>query len=394
MKYPFSSHVSVLEQSSSPSGDRLVQLWAKRYVPNLSILRLESNPSAISELAEVASPSGRAKTVAKLERFLTNNFESASLRTNALSTYIPNIVNLAEARQLSPYVAHIYKKALSIYLQQSPSLSSLLARPTAITATSSIGTVNCSIALYKEWAEPMLEQLATGLEPVLWHLRERLNQTSDPRTIGFMSTHFHFSTNLLLEKLTPCEQVLLTPYFKFVEEQVCIPWQRVCNTAAQYSPNLPIIKVVEQLLPVTQEIAHLVYARMAQVYCDHRTRRGNLNEPGVMSSAIRDLEMFQLYLWLCFLQKDMAPIEQELLPLCAMVFPNIGVTGELVKQMSRFLVNEIMARLEPTQTSLLFPYTQRLQELFSDFDQKAAKTTKYSQKFVGNSRSRQSIPVG
>ncbi len=394
MKYQFSSHVSVLEQSSSQSGDRLVQLWVKRYVPNLSMLRLETNPSAVSELAEVASPSGRAKTVAKLERFLHNNFESAGMRTSPLFTYIPNIVNLAEARQLSPYVAHIYKKALSIYLQQSPSLSSLLARPTAITATSSIGTVNCSIALYKEWAEPMLKQLVTGLEPVLWHLRERLNQAPDPRTIGFMSTHFHFSTNLLLEKLTPCEQVLLTPYFKFVEEQVCIPWQRVCNTAAQYPPNLPIIKVVEQLLPVTQEIAHLVYARMAQVYCDHRTRRGNLNEPGVMSSAIRDLEMFQLYLWLCFLEKKMAPIEQELLPLCVMVFPNIGVTGELVRQMLRFLVNEIMARLEPTQIPLLLPYTQTLQELFSDFDQKAAKTTKHSQKFAGNSRSRQSMPVG
>jgi hypothetical protein len=123
MKYQFSSHVSVLEQSSSQSGDRLVQLWAKRYVPNLSMLRLETNPSAVSELAEVASPSGRAKTVAKLERFLHNNFESAGMRTSPLFTYIPNIVNLAEARQLSPYVAHIYKKALSIYLQQSPSLS-------------------------------------------------------------------------------------------------------------------------------------------------------------------------------------------------------------------------------------------------------------------------------
>ncbi|HEY9833626.1 MAG TPA: hypothetical protein V6D26_23950 [Stenomitos sp.] len=393
MKYQFSSHVSVLEQSSSPSGDRLVQLWAKRYVPNLSMLRLETNPSAVSELAEVASPSGRARTVAKLERFLQNSFESAGIRTSSLSTYIPKIVNLAEARQLSPYVAHIYKKVLSIYLQQSPSLSSLLARPTAITTTSSIGTVNCSIALYQEWTKPMLEQLVTGLEPVLWHLRERLTQTPDPRTIGFISTHFHFSTNLLLEKLNPCEQVLLTPYFKFVEEQVCIPWQRVCQTAAQYPPNLPIIKIVDQLLPVTQEIAHLVYARVAQVYSDHRTRRGNLNELGVMSSAIRDLEMFQLYLWLCFLEKNMAPIEQELLPLCVMVFPNIGVTGELVRQMLRFLVNEIMARLEPTQTSLLFPYTQTLQEMFSNFDQKATEVSTHSHKFAGGSRRRQFVRV-
>ena len=386
MKYPFSSHVSVLEQSSVQAGDRLVRLWAKRYVPNLSMLRLEANPSLVSELADVASPSGRAKTVAKLERLLHKNFQLAGLQTNALFTYIPKIVNVAEARQISPCVGQIYQKALSVYSQQSPSLSSLLARPTASTANSSIGTVNCSMALYKEWTEPMLEELVIALEPVLFHLRERLSSAADPRTFGFMTTQFHLSIKILLEKLSPCEQVLLTPYFKFVEEQVCIPWQRVCKAATQYNPNSPILQIVDQLLPATSEIAHLAYSRAAQVYSDHHSRRGNLREAEVMKSTIRDLEMFQVYLWLCSLEKNMAAVEEDLFPMCVMVFPSIGVTGELVKQMLRFLVNEIMARLEPTQTSVLFPYTQALQEMFSDFDKKAAEMTKHSHKFAGGSK--------
>ncbi len=389
MKYQFSSHVSVLEQSSAQAGDRLVRLWAKRYVPNLSMLRLEANPSVVSELSEVASPSGRARTVAKLERLLHRNFELAGTQTNALFTYIPKIVNLAEAKQLSPCVAQIYQKALSVYSQQSPSLSSLLARPMAATANSSIGTVNCSMALYKEWTEPMLEQLVIALEPVLFHLREQLSSASDPRTFGFMTTQFHFSVKLLLENLSPCEQVLLTPYFKFVEEQVCIPWQRVCTAATQHSPNAPILQIIDQLLPATSEIAHLAYSRVAQVYSDHQSRRGNLREAEVMKSTIRDLEMFQVYLWLCVLEKNMTAIEEDLFPMCVMVFPSIGITGELVRQMLRFLVNEITARLEPTQTSLLFPYTQALQEMFSDFDKKAAELPKRSHKFAVGSKRRQ-----
>lgn len=41
----------------------------------------------------------------------------------------------------------------------------------------------------------------------------------------------------------------------------------------------------------------------------------------------------------------MASVEQELLPLCMMVFPSVEVTWELVKQMLQLLMDELITRL-------------------------------------------------
>jgi hypothetical protein len=393
MKYQRHSHSSVLEPSSFQLDNRFVQLWAKRYAPDLSMLRSQTSPLSVSDLCEATSSSGRAKTVAKLERLLYNNCEFARIWTNALFTYIPKIVNLEDARRVSPCVTQIYQKACSVYEKQSPSLSSLLARPVATTSDSATGAVDFSRTVHQEWTQPMLEQLIAALKPVLGNLREQLMLAPDGRSLGFMTTQFHFSSKLLLEKLTLAEQVLLAPYFKFVEEQVSIPWQRVCTAAAKYSPDTPPIKMVEQFLPITQEIASIVYRRVAQVYPDHRSRRGDLREAGVMNSTIRDLEMFQIYLWLCFLEKDMAALEHTLIPLCVMIFPGIGVRWELARQTIRFLVHEVIDRLEPAQRTLLLPYTQALQEMFSDLEREGPALIKDSQKFIAASRRRQASTI-
>jgi hypothetical protein len=215
-------------------------------------------------------------------------------------------------------------------------------------------------------------QLATVLEPLLLQLQEQHLLVPDRRTIGFMSTQFHLSATLILNRLTLPEQLLLSPYFKFVEEQVCIPWQRVCAAAAQHSLDSPILNLVEKLLPVSREIAKSVYQQAAQLHSNHRSLRGTLTERGVKASTIRDIEMFQAYLWLCALEGNMMAIEQELLPLCIMVFPSIEVSWELVEQLLPLLVAEIQFRLRAEQIDLLLPYTQAMQQLFSNLETKAA----------------------
>jgi hypothetical protein len=82
--------------------------------------------------------------------------------------------------------------------------------------------------------------------------------------------------------------------------------------------------------------------------------------------------MFQAYLWLCALEGNMMAIEQELLPLCIMVFPSIEVSWELVEQLLPLLVAEIQFRLRAEQIDLLLPYTQAIQQLFSNLETKAA----------------------
>jgi hypothetical protein len=352
----------------------LVELWADRYFPNLPTLSSEEGRIAVSGLVEVASPEGRAKTVAKLKRLIQINCECAGIKTNALFSYIPNVVNLTESRFIAKFVAEVYEKALEIYQQQSTSLA-----PVAATSRPFAKTINFStnVDVATEWAMPALEmpameQLAKALEPVLLQLRQQHMSARDPRTIGFITTQFHFSTKLVLGKLTLPEQVLLSPYFKFIEEQVCIPLQRVCSAAASHKVDSPAFTVVRQLLPACRDIASTVYSKAAKLYPNHYSRRGGLNKPVVADSTIRDLEMFQVYLWLCVLEGNMAVVQQELLPLCIMVFPSVDVTWELVEQMLGLLMDELMERVQPQHKKLLLPYTQAMQKLFSNIDQKMA----------------------
>jgi hypothetical protein len=66
----------------------------------------------------------------------------------------------------------------------------------------------------------------------------------------------------------------------------------------------------------------------------------------------------------------MRAVEEELLPLCIMVFPSIDVSWELVEQLLPLLVAEIQARVSPEQVQLLLPYTEAMQQLFSNFGMK------------------------
>jgi hypothetical protein len=74
--------------------------------------------------------------------------------------------------------------------------------------------------------------------------------------------------------------------------------------------------------------------------------------------------MFQGYLSLCVLEESMASVQEELLPLCMMVFPAVDVSWELVEQMTRLLMNEVLARVSKENKSVLVPYTTAMQQVF------------------------------
>jgi hypothetical protein len=59
-----------------------------------------------------------------------------------------------------------------------------------------------------------------------------------------------------------------------------------------------------------------------------------------------------------------------------MVFPSINVTWELVEQLLPLLVTEIQVRVSPAQMRLLEPYTQAMQQLFSNLEATTAETVR------------------
>ena len=211
---------------------------------------------------------------------------------------------------------------------------------------------------------PDITKLATELEPVLLEFQEQHVASKDWRALGFITTQFNFTNKLLLPKLTLVEQVLLGPYLKFVEEQMALPWQRVCAAAASHQPDSPALNLVEQMFPAAAEIANTVYRQLSQLFCDHRSRRGGLGHPDVAHSCLRDLQMFQAYLWLCVLEESMTPVEQELVDLCVMVMQIVGVEWELMEQWNHLLMAELTRRVQPEQKYLLQPYTEGMEQAF------------------------------
>ena len=343
----------------TPSVERLLKLWAKRYTPDLSPLSSVADPSsAYAALAIAASPKGRALTTARLhERLVELKCKMAAIETNALYAYMPNIIDFTDARNLAPCALEIYKKIIEIYQQSLPSNTSQ-AEIQLATQTNFQGV---SVL---PWGMPPIKELAKELEPLFLNFQTQHIASSDWRTLGFITTMCNFGNRLLLEKLSLPEQVLIKPYLRFVEEQVALPWQRVCAAAARYQLENPIFQLVEQMLPQSREIAQTVYSRLVQLLPDHRSRRGGLDDPGITHSCLRDLEMFQAYLWLCLLEKSMAPIEKELVDLCVMVMTGVNVQWEMTELWNKLLVQEILSRVTPQQKLLLQPYTSGMQQAF------------------------------
>lgn len=345
--------------SLTPSVESLLKIWAGRYKPDFSpLVSLPDPSSACISLLSAVSSKGRAITAAKLSGFLIDiRCQMAGIQANELYTYIPEIAKLIEAQHLSQDVLLIYKKLIEIY-QKKGQFSTSVTETSTILEMASLGNDLSTFGL------PAIEEMALGLESLLLNFQGQYIASSDWRMLGFVTTLFNFTNQLIPSKLTVYEQVLLKPYFDFVEEQVALPWQRVCAAAASHRLTSPVFQLVEEMLPQAREIAQAVYCRLMKLLPNHRSRRGGLNNPGVTHSCLRDLQMFQAYLWLCFLEGSMTPIEQELVSFCVMVMTGVKVEWKMTELWNEILIEEIHARISPAQQILLKPYTDGLKQAF------------------------------
>jgi hypothetical protein len=91
-----------------------------------------------------------------------------------------------------------------------------------------------------------------------------------------------------------------------------------------------------------------------------------LSSPQIRISSLRDIEMFQVYLCLCVLEKSVASIQQELFPLCIMLYPPLKVSWELVRTLLRLLSQEMQNYLGEEHVHQFEPYLTTLNEMFGD----------------------------
>jgi hypothetical protein len=313
-----------METDSQNVDPLLEKLWAKKYVGNLANYAWETSAPSVTGRAQIAEKMlgtlrfASSQAWAKTEALLINELQRHRIQSDLIDPW-----------QIASDSRLLFEKAIESYTHQ--------LRPA---------------------------RFSTVIAPECGRLRQAYS-ARDPRILGFMSMQFHHTGQLLLEKLTAAERTLIADYFKVMDDHLYMPLHRAYEAAAAHVTGSPALLAVQHLLPLSTQIAEFICAEVAEQNPEYRCHSGSLQNVSVRISSIRDVEMFQIYLCLCALEGNVAAVQQELFPLCVMLYPPLNVKWELVRQLLDLLGWEMQRRLPPTDHQTFAPYGRALQEMFS-----------------------------
>lgn len=314
----------------------LSALWAKKYIADINQASQteQTNRELTRSDEELASEAGRLETA----QYLLNHLELASATAwSQVEVLLAEEVKRhgIQAAVVSPW--HIIQNIHQSYQKM--------------------------LTAYAQAVQPA--RLSVLLGQALGQVRQQYT-ARDPRVIGLVSMQFHYTGQVLLGWLSESEQALVSPYLKVMDDHLYMPLQRTYEAAAQWCLSAWELQTVQQLLPSSTAIAHVVCDRVAREYPSYHSYTGSLSSEVVRISSIRDVEMFQVYLCLCLLEGSIAAVKEELFPLCVMLYPPLKVDWKLVQGMLRLLSRELHDRLATESMARLLPYLEALTEMFSD----------------------------
>jgi hypothetical protein len=310
---------SVLEEVEDDSIKELSKLWAQRYIQNL----VELDPTNTGREEIASQLFGNLRSASARAWMTTENLLAREIKRHKIDS------KLIDPWEISKDAYYIYEKALSAYAEN------VIPRRLSVQISADLGGIR------NKW---------TNL---------------DPRVISFVSMQFHHTGRELISELPQKEQILLSEYFKVIDDHLYMPLQRAYEAAAKEDYNSPRLDLVQQLLPMSGKIAQDICKRVIDLYPNYQSASGLLSKPSVRVSSLRDVEMFQVYLWVCVLEGDIDALQQELFPLCLMLYPTLNVSWELVRQMLHLMGQRIHAELSAKQAATLQPYIQALWVMFS-----------------------------
>ncbi|MEG4998848.1 hypothetical protein [Microcoleus sp. B4-D4] len=187
----------------------------------------------------------------------------------------------------------------------------------------------------------------------------------DSLLLGFVTLEFQYTSRILLGCLSESERSEFTPYLKVVDDYLHSPYGEINEAAANQPPNSKAILAVQHLLQHATQIASAVYDRASSQHQGYRSSSGYLSDRDVKISSMRDVEIFQSYLCWCVLEESIGPVQQELFPMCVMLYPKLHVSWELVQDMLLILFWEISDRLPAEDLIVFLPYLRTVTEMFS-----------------------------
>lgn len=184
--------------------------------------------------------------------------------------------------------------------------------------------------------------------------------------LAILALEFNYIGKILLEWMPLKSRSVFFLYFKAIEDYIHSPLGEVYALAATHQPDSRALIAVQQLMSQTTTIAHNISQRICHLHPSHRSISGNLKNLMVHYSSIRDVELFQIYLCLCVLEGSLRPIQGELFPICAILYPRLNVSWKIVQDMLNYLLWELQHLLHPANFQEFSPYIHALAEMFSD----------------------------
>lgn len=307
--------------------------WSKKYYSLVVARKNKTRGLILPNPLSTNLPENRAKIVEKLSETLKVATEKAWSKVEAIlggeiecHGINPRLINSVE---IVSNTRHLYRKAIDAYGdRESVSRLSVLV------------------------GKPMIE------------LRRKYAQL-DPLILGFVTLEFQLTNKILLGCLSDLERRQFSPYLKIVDDYLHIPYGEINQAAANLPTNSQALLAVQHLLPHTTQIANAVYDRATSHHQGYRSSSGYLTDEDVKISGIRDIEIFQNYLCWCVLEDSLRPVQQELFPICVMLYPKLHVSWELVQDMLLILFWEISDRLAAEDLMVFLPYLRTVIEIFS-----------------------------
>lgn len=322
-----------MQETSQANVVSLATLWARNYFVSVVNRNDASRVKQTKTIGEATSSAGRAKTVEHLKANLSSSSAQAWAKTEDLLS--------EETRRHG--------------------IDSSLINPWEI-AGDSHRLFERTLSAYSDRVTP--RRLSVLISNEFGAVRAKYT-AKDPRTLGFVSMQFHYTGQMLLERVSHPEQLLLQPYFKVMDDHLYMPLRAAYEAAADHDYQSPALQAVRQLLPLSTKIAHSVCNQISRQHPTYQSYNGLLNSPTVRISSIRDVEMFQVYLCLCVLENSIQSVQQELFPLCVMLYPRLKVSWQLVQDMLQQIGWEMHSRLSPEHTSTFLPHLLTLMSIFS-----------------------------
>jgi len=330
-----------------PSVSLLLDAWSDCYTVNLSSLsNRDVTADLLDELATLAAWDRRWETSTKLSRqAISAKCQLASSQVQAMQTAMPAVSNFQDVQQLSEIAIQIYLEVADVY-QQPADLAGV--RPASRRSAS---TSNDKIV-----GRVPVEPLAARLEPLFLSVQRSYSSGQDWRSLCDLTLLLTICNRLILKNLSKAEQILLSPYLQFAQEQAVLPWRRLCHSVDRYDRGHLRVTAAKYGISKSQAIAHHVQTKVSHQLRKNDGGYGLFDNPDSPYPPTQNIEMVQAYFWLSVMQNSMTPVEQELVPLCTNMCLITGGSYETVIAESRILVNEILSSLNYAQLDLVEPY--------------------------------------